>query len=322
MMEILHFPARGHCEKNVPLQALPGLLAEKRGFVWVDLERPTPEERAVLSDVFHFHPLAIEDCQAVRHHPKIEEYGDTLFLVVHGVLPDGGEREFRTRVLNIFLGANTLVTYRRERLPALEEMKLHLHNHPDHYPEGPDFLMHTILDGLVDMYLPVLDRFDEEIAAIERRIFKSPSAAILDEIFALRRAVMRLRRISVHQREVLTRLYRLEFKQIEPRCATYMRNVYDHLVRSSDLAEAYRDLLSGALDAYLSSVANRTNQIMKVLTVFTAIFIPLTFLAGVYGMNFRHMPELEWRWAYPATWAIMLTIAGGIYAVFRRRGYF
>jgi magnesium transporter len=114
----------------------------------------------------------------------------------------------------------------------------------------------------------------------------------------------------------------MDFRQIDERCATYMRNVYDHLVRSSDLAEAYRDLLGGALDAYLSAVANRTNQIMKVLTVFTAIFIPLTFLAGVYGMNFRYMPELEWRWGYPAVWGVMLAVALITVALFRRRGYF
>jgi magnesium transporter len=272
--------------------------------------------------VFHFHPLALEDCEAPRHHPKAEEYGDTLFLIIHGVLPESSHREFRTRPLAMFLGAGYLVTYRRDRLPALDEVKIHLRNHPDHYPEGPDFLMHRILDGLVDMYLPVLDLFDAQIAQIEQAIFRRPEPRLLDEIFAMRRAVMRLRRISSHQREILTRLYRMEFRQIDERCATYMRNVYDHLVRSSDLAEAYRDLLGGALEAYLSALANRTNQIMKVLTVFTAIFIPLTFLAGVYGMNFRFMPELEWRWGYPTLWGAMLLVALTTVALFRRRGYF
>lgn len=322
MIEAFHFPARGERARAVPGEQVAQVLAARRGFVWVDLEKPAPAERALLTDVFRFHPLALEDCDAPRHHPKVEEYGETLFLIIHGVLPESSHREFRTRPLAIFLGPGYLVTYRRERLPALDELKAQLHNHPEHYPEGPDFLMYRILDGLVDMYLPVLDLFDTQITQIEQAIFRRPEPRLLDEIFAMRRAVMRLRRISAHQREILTRLYRMEFRQIDERCATYMRNVYDHLVRSSDLAEAYRDLLGGALDAYLSSLANRTNQIMKVLTVFTAIFIPLTFLAGVYGMNFRFMPELGWRWGYPTAWGVMLLVALTTLVLFRRRGYF
>lgn len=322
MIEVFHFPSRGHTCDVMGAEALPGLLSGRNGFVWVDMERPEAAERALLSDVFHFHPLAIEDCEAPRHHPKVEEYGDTLFVIVHGVLPESSHREFRTRELAIFLGRNYLVSYRRDRLPALDEIKSRLRNHPEHYPDAPDFLLHRILEGLVEMYLPVIDLFDRQIAHVEKRIFAAPEPSLLDEIFALRRAVMRLRRISVHQREILTRLSRREFPQISERCAAYMRNVYDHLVRTSDLAEAYRDLLSGALEAYLSAVANRTNQIMKILTVFTAIFIPLTFLVGVYGMNFRHMPELEWRWGYPALWIVMAAVGGATYAFFRRRGYF
>lgn len=322
MIEVFHFPARSQVCNRMAVEDVPRLLSASNGFVWVDLEKPGPEERAVLSDVFHFHPLAIEDCEAPRHHPKIEDYGETLFLIIHGVLPESSHRELRTRELDLFLGRNYLVTYRRDRLPAFDEIKSQLHAHPDHCPDSPDFLLYRILDGLVEMYLPVIDAFDRHIAHIEKRIFEAPEPAILDEIFALRRAVMRLRRISAHQREVLTRLYRREFPLIGERCAAYLRDVYDHLVRTTDLAEAYRDLLNGALDAYLSAVANRTNQIMKILTVFTALFIPLTFVAGVYGMNFRTMPELEWRWGYPVAWGLFLALAGGTYAFFRRRGFF
>ncbi len=322
MIEVFHFPARGRACDRVELEELPRLLAQRGGFVWVDIEKPSPQESAVLRDVFHFHPLAIEDAEAPRHHPKVESYGETLFLIVHGVLPESSHREFRTRELSLFLGPNYLVSHRKDRLPVLDEISEGLRNHPDHFPESPDFLLYRILDGLVDLYLPVLDLFDRHIAQIEQRIFEKPRHDVLDEIFAMRRAVMRLRRASVHQREILTRLSRQEFPHISERCAAYMRNVYDHLVRSSDLAEAYRELLSGALEAYLSAVANRTNEIMKVLTVFTAVFIPLTFLVGVYGMNFRTMPELEWPWGYPLLWGLMILVGVGTYSVFRRRGYF
>ncbi|MGH2627249.1 MAG: magnesium transporter CorA family protein, partial [Anaerolineales bacterium] len=157
VIEALHFPAPGRAAARVPPESLARLLEERRGFVWVDLERPTAEERAILSDVFHLHPMAIEASEAPRHHPKIELYGDTLFLIVHGILPESSHREFRTRVVGLFLGPGFLISYRREKLPALDAIKEHQRNHPDFPLEGPDFLLHRILSGLVEMYLPVLD---------------------------------------------------------------------------------------------------------------------------------------------------------------------
>ena len=319
MIRVLaHHPQHG-LRAEIPPAELPGLLGQEEWKMWVDLERLTKEEAAVLADVFHFHPLAIEDCETPRHHPKIDDYGDYLFLIVHGVTPETSHREFRTRELDLFLARRYLVTYHREKLRSIQAGMDACAKNSNVLASGPDFLMHLILDSLVDRYLPVVDVFAKAIEGIEDRIFHRPGAEQIDEILKVKRAIVRLRRISGHQREILHRLARGEFSQIQPRCAIYLRDVFDHLVRVTDLAEAYRELASGALEGYLSSVSVRLNETMKVLTVFATIFIPLTFIAGVYGMNFHYMPELEWKFGYLFAWGIMIGVGAGLYAYFRRR---
>jgi len=189
---------------------------------------------------------------------------------------------------------------------------------------GPAFLLHQILDRVVDYYSPVLDDFDDRIDRLESGIFASnqPNNEILSQIMDLKRSVLRLRRISVKQMDVLLRMSRGEFSDLIPEeMRPFYRDVYDHLVRVVDLAENYRDLISGSLEAYLSVVSNRLNEIMKVLTIFSAIMLPLTFIAGVYGMNFENMPELHSRYGYYAVWALMIVVAIGMLLFFRRRGW-
>jgi magnesium transporter len=188
---------------------------------------------------------------------------------------------------------------------------------------GPGYLLHQILDQVVDFYSPVLDDFDERIDRLEDDIFRlrRPNNEILSEIMDLKRSVLRLRRISGKQMDILHRMSRGEFSLIPQDMRPFYRDVYDHLVRVVDLADSYRDLISGSLEAYLSVVSNRLNEIMKVLTIFSAIMLPLTFIAGVYGMNFENMPELHSRYGYYAVWAIMVVVAIGMLLFFRRRGW-
>jgi magnesium transporter len=184
-------------------------------------------------------------------------------------------------------------------------------------------LLHQILDQVVDFYSPVLDSFDDRIDRLEDDIFtlKRPNNEILSQIMDLKRSVLRLRRISGKQMDILHRMSRGEFSLITEEMRPFYRDVYDHLVRVVDLAESYRDLISGSLEAYLSVVSNRLNEIMKVLTIFSAIMLPLTFIAGVYGMNFENMPELHSRYGYYATWAIMICVAVAMLLFFKRRGW-
>jgi len=188
---------------------------------------------------------------------------------------------------------------------------------------GSAFLLYQILDQIVDYYSPVLDDFDERIDSLEDKIFTlgSPSNEILEEIMDLKRGVLRLRRISGKQKEVILRMSRGEFPLIEPQILPFYRDIHDHIGRVTDLAENYRDLISGALEAYLSVVSNRMNEIMKVLTIFSAIMLPLTFIAGVYGMNFEYMPELSKKYGYFVVWGIMIFVAVGMLGLFWLRGW-
>ncbi|HJU92627.1 MAG TPA: magnesium/cobalt transporter CorA, partial [Pyrinomonadaceae bacterium] len=214
-------------------------------------------------------------------------------------------------------------TYHHDYFRSIANVKQLLRTTPVACQRGTPFLLHQILDQVVDYYSPVLDDFDDRVDKLEDDIFnlKRPNNKILSEIMELKRSVLRLRRISVKQMDILHRMSRGEFPLIPVDMRPFYRDVYDHLVRVVDLAENYRDLISGSLEAYLSVVSNRLNEIMKVLTIFSAIMLPLTFIAGVYGMNFDNMPELHSRYGYFAVLVIMIMVAIGMLLFFKRRGW-
>lgn len=310
-------------EEGVKVDQLPQLLKDPSVVIWVDMESPTAADERVLLDVFHFHPLTVEDCRENRHYPKIEEFPGYIYFIVHGVRADTSPDRFNTIELDGFLGTNFVITYHHEMFRSIDEVKQLLHTSPVGCQRGPAFLLHQILDRVVDYYSPVLDDFDDRIDRLEAEIFtaKKPNNRILEDIMELKRSVLRLRRISVKQMDVVLRMSRGEFHLIPDDMRPFYRDIHDHLVRVVDLSESYRDLISGSLEAYLSVVSNRLNEIMKVLTIFSAIMLPLTFIAGVYGMNFDNMPELHSRYGYLATWALMIVVALGMLFFFWRRGW-
>jgi len=310
-------------EEGLTVDQLPDLLDEEGLLLWVDMEAPSEADDHVLLDIFHFHPLTVEDCRANRHHPKVEEFPDYIYFIVHAVRTDSSSDRFNTIELDGFLGANYVVTYHHEGFPSIAKVKQAVCASPVTGQRGSAFLLHQIIDGIVDDYLPVMDDFDERINALEDDIFSFGRAnqEILEEILGLKRSVLRLKRISSKQLEVLYRMSHGQFPQISGSVLPFYRDIYDHLVRVSDLAESYRDLISGSLEAYLSVVSNRLNEIMKVLTIFSAVMLPLTFIAGVYGMNFDKLPELHWRYGYVFAWGIMLVVASLMLFFFWRRGW-
>ena len=314
-------PDEGLREGHAPGD-LPGLLERPDRVVWVDLSSPSKEETAILSDVFRFHPLSIEDCTTRRQNPKVEDFKDYLFILTHGVHPDASAREFKTRTLSLFVGRMFLVTFHREKSRSVEHAMESARRNAKMMSEGPDTVLYNILDYQVDQYVPVLENFERKIDEVEDRVFTAPTEEVLGDVLAFKKALMRLRRISGHQRDILMRLVRREFAVIDERAIYGLRDVADHLVRITDLADTYRELVGSALEAHLSIVSNRTNEIMRVLTVIATLFIPLTFIVGVYGMNFDVMPELHWRYGYLAVWILMLGVAFGMYWYFRRRGIF
>jgi len=318
---VAYDPAAG-LREDLPAERLPEILQRKDGVVWVDLSSPTKEESAILTGAFPFHPLALEDCGAQRQNPKVDDYRDHLFILTHGVHPESSMREFRTRQLGLFLGPNYLVSWHKEKSRSIEHALESARKNPRVVSDGPGALLYSILDYQVDLYFPVMENFQKSIDAIEQKIFSRPTSAILQEVFQVKKSLMRLRRISGHQREILLRLSRREFPLIDERSGMAMRDVYDHLVRITDLADSYRELVADALQAHLSIVSNRTNEIMRVLTIITTLFIPLTFIVGVYGMNFPDMPEMRIKHGYAYVWGLMVVVAAGMYLYFRRRGIF
>ena len=322
MITILTWSAEAGLKEDWTAADIKALLERRDLVLWVDFRSPAKDEAALLSSVFAFHHLAIEDCESRRGNPKIEDFRDYLFVLTHGVHPDSSEREFRTRQLSLFVGGHYIVSYHRDRSRSVEHAMEAARHNPRIMAEGSDSILYHLLDYQVDQYLPVLENFEKKIDEVEDRVFHATTSDVLSEVLAFKRALMRLRRISGHQRDVLMRLVRREFPMIDEKSVYGLRDVHDHLVRITDLADTYRELVGGALEAHLSIVSNRTNEIMRVLTVIATLFIPLTFVVGVYGMNFEHMPELGWRYGYLLIWLVMLAVAGGMYLYFRRRGIF
>jgi magnesium transporter len=316
-----------HGNDNVELhhdvELIPQLLADDSLIFWVDFQSPTEADDHVLLDVFKFHPLTVEDCRANRHHPKVEEFPDYLYFIVHAIRKDSSPDRFNTVELDGYLGKNYVVTYHHVEFSSINKVKQTIEVSPVTCQKGAAFILHHVIDNVVDEYLPVMDDFDERINDLEDNIFSlaQPSNAILEEILGLKRSLLRVKRISSKQLEVLYRMSHGQFQLISGPVLPFFRDIFDHLVRVTDLAESYRDLISSSLEAYLSVVSNRLNEIMKVLTIFSAVMLPLTFIAGVYGMNFDNMPELHSRYGYYTVWILMIIVAVGMLYYFYRKGW-
>jgi magnesium transporter len=319
----------GSTQFDLTLEEIGQVRQKSEGLLWVSLEKPTNEEvKQVLTDCFQFHPLAVEDCLSLNYQPpKVDDFSDYLFIIVHALRPncavDQLDKEFATVEFNCFLSQNYLVTvYRAADMPAVQTAWERLKRHYRLLERGVDILCYALLDYMIDEYLPFLDAMDEEIDRLEDEIFAKPQTTLLQRVLVLKHSTITLRRILSPQREVMNRLSRDEFPQIAPEHRIYYRDLYDHLVRLQDLSEGTRDTITGAIEAYLSVTSNRMNEIMKTLAIISTIFLPLSFVAGVYGMNFEYMPILEWQYGYYYIWGIFILMAVGMIWLFRRRGWF
>lgn len=287
--------------------------------IWVDLEAPTPEEADVLSRVFSFHPLAIEDCWHEPQHPKIDDYGDYLFLVVHGVRYDSERGQFDTHEMNVFLGANYLITFHAFHSRSVEAVKGNVRRNPHSMGRSMDFLLHQIVDRLIDNYLPKLEIIEDKIDEVESSVLADPKPEQLTRIFDLRRSVSHLKRIATQEREVLIQISRGDFPQVNEKAQVYFKDVYDHLFRIVEVADNHRDTLSVLVQVYVSMVSNQLNHTMRILTVIATMMLPLTVITGIYGMNFDVMPELRWKFGYPLVILGMMVVSAGMLLYFRRR---
>jgi magnesium transporter len=296
------------------------LNAASNTFLWVDLAAPSLPETLILSDTFGFHPLSVEDARAELHYPKIEAYDGYLYIVLHSMAMHAQTSCFVTHDIDFFLGSTYLVTVHDGDSRSIAEMKENVIRNPKIMGEGPVALFHRLVDAMVDRYRPEVEKFEDRLDALENAVFDDPRPELIREILRAKREVSNLRRIITPERDVVARLARREYVDISTDMSFRFRDVYDHLVRTADDAMTFQDRITGILDAHLTNVSNRLNEVMKVLTVVSTIFMPLTVLSGMWGINVP-LPHFPGSDAAQFWWlaAIMVLIAVLMLAFFRRR---
>jgi magnesium transporter len=324
MMRILHRGGDGTVDTALGAQGIAAALADPRALLWIDFQdEPRQSCEKVLAGTFSFHPLAIEDAIAQSHVPKVDDWDSYLYMVLHAVsFSPGADPLLATRELDIFLGPNYLVTLHDQESDPVDRVWSACLRDERTSARGASRLLYHLVDEVVAGHMPVVDAIDEEVESLEEQILARPSPAILGKVLATKRALMHLRRIVAPQREVLNKLARDEFAVIEKPARVYFRDVYDHLVRLHDITEGMRDLAAGALDTYLSVLNNRMNESMKIFTLITTLFMPLSFLTGFFGMNFFQpaaAPPWTGRAVFWAVCAAMLAVPALMYAWLRRR---
>lgn len=325
MISTLFYTPGKPIRKEIPPQELPKLIRDRRAVLWVNFENEPAENCLPILQSFGFHPLSIDDALQEVHVPKLDDWGDYLYIVLNylDIKPNGNYWETKTEELDIFLGPNYIVTLQDSHIPAITDTLASCDRDLRTVQEGADHLLYRIADHLVSGYMPTVEKIDAAIDQIEDEVFDRPAPHTLEKLFALKRLLQAMRRILLPQREVMNKLARDDYKVIDPRDRIFFRDIYDHLVRLHDLNESLRDLVGGALDTYLSVINNRMNDVMKTLTIITTLFMPITFITGFFGMNFFEPVAglVGWttRQVFTVTVSIMLLFPIGMFIWMRRR---
>ena len=325
MIRTMYYSPGKPIRKDIPPSEFAKLIRDRRSLLWVDFVNEPDESSLPILEGFGFHPLSIEDALQQTHSPKLDDWGNYLYIVMNymNVQENGTLWESEVDELDIFLGPNYIVTHHEFPISAIEETWASCDRDIRNVQDGADHLLYKIMDFLVAGYMPTVERIDSAIDELEDHIFDKPSPRTLERLFALKRVLLSMRRILLPQREVLNKLARDDYRVIDPKDRIFFRDIYDHLVRLHDLNENLRDLVGGALDTYLSVVNNRMNEIMKTLTTITVLFMPLTFVTGYFGMNFFEPQGRLTSWTtnpvFYITLAINLFLPLGMYLWMRRR---
>ncbi len=299
---------------------LPALIADPNVIFWVDLCGRDPEHDKLLAEVFKIHPTVLEDMFLDAPQPKVEDFDDYLYIVVHGLDRNAEQPDdLETIELDLVLGERFILTHHPTKLRSTDTVEGEIRRSARLFARGPSFVAHAILDHLSDHYKPLMEKFDEEIEALETRVLHDASPAVIGEVFAVKRSLAKIRRVASHQRDVVQRLARGEFALIAEAALPFYRDIADNFVRVTDLADGDRELLGSILDMHMSVQGQKLNEIMKVLTLMSTIMLPMTFIAGIYGMNFDVMPELRWKHGYFIALGVMAGVAGGLVVWFKRR---
>ena len=297
----------GSVKMDLSRSQLKKALDDKNGVLWLDVMNEAQDEtRALFSEVFQFHPLAIDDALVQVHVPKIDDWGDYVYLTLHS-MTFNQERDdlLETQELDIFLGPHYLVTYRDQVCDCVDQVWAHCQRDERTAQRGAANLLYQVMEAMANSYMLIIDRLDDTLEKIEHEIFGDPKSTVLEFLFTTKRSLLTLRRILTPQREVVNKLARGDFGVVTPKDRSYFRDVYDHYVRLHDISENMRDLVGGALETYLSVVNNRLNDVMKTLTIITTIFMPISFIAGFFGMNFFPTPKGLADFTSPGTFILV-----------------
>ncbi|HSR88207.1 MAG TPA: magnesium/cobalt transporter CorA [Pontiella sp.] len=320
------------------MQYSPDLLEEKEieniedafGYIeaqptsWINIDGiHKPDIIADIGKRAGLHPLLIEDILHTHQRPKIDDQGSCLYLVVRMLRVHSERQDILSEQISFVLINNTLISFQESPGDVFDDVRERIRKNQGRVRKmGADYLLYSLMDAVVDNYFRVLEQLGERIEAIEAALMEDPYPELLNQIYANKRELLYIRKAVWPLREAIGTLERSESELIQKGTQAYLRDLYDHAIQVIDTIESFRDMLSGVQDLYLSSLGNKTNQVMKVLTIIATIFIPITFVAGIYGMNFNTMPELQWRYGYAAVWAVMLLLVAVMLVYFRRKKWF
>ena len=298
-------------------------ILERPGMTWIDVVGL--HETDMLQDLgarLGLHPLVLEDIVNVHQRPKHEDFQDYIYVVLRMLDLDAERNHLTSEQLSVVLGPGWVLTFQEREGDVFGPVRERLRRGKGRIRKaGPAYLAYALIDAVVDHYFVLLERFGEMIENLEEQLVENPTEDLLHAVHGLKREAILLRRAVWPTREVIGGLERSDSALVPDEVGVFLRDVYDHTIQVVDGVESFRDLLSGLQDLYLSSISNKMNEVMKVLTIAATIFVPLTFVAGIYGMNFEHMPELGWKWSYLIFWIVILGLGGGMLTFFRRRRY-
>ena len=321
----MHYYSQGELQSAWPVERLKEALQDPNGLVWLDFMGEDPLVcEPILLKTFGFHPLAVDDALREAHVPKVDDWETYLYVVLQDIHFHHDSGDIEALELDVFLGTSFIVTHHDLSIPSLERVWNASYRDDRNFKHGADHIMYRLTDELTADYMQVVEEMDEEIELVEDQVFSNPNPTMVQRIFTLKRAALHLRRVMSPLREVMNKLARDDYQVVDAKDQVYFRDVYDHLVRLHDISESLRDLVGGVLDTYLSVINNRMNEVMKTLTLITTLFMPISFVAGFFGMNFFQPVSKElvpWT-SNPAFIISMLVFIGtpiGMYLWMRRR---
>lgn len=299
-------------------ECIPFLNSDK--LVWINIDgHPTQAFLKKFQDFLHLHPLLIEDI-STEQRPKVEDYDGILYIVLRALYYDKERLTIENEQISLILGERYIISFQEREHHISSYIKDRLKNRKNrNHNYGPDYLMYTLIDVVVDNYFIVLEKIAETVDILEEELIASSASSVVRDIHLLKRETIIMRKSIWPLREVISKLHRGDFQQISDNITFYLRDLYDHTIQVVDTIETFRDMISGILDLHLSNIGQKTNEIMKLLAIAATIFAPLTFLTGIWGMNFKNMPELSWKWGYPSSLALMLCIILTMFFYFKRK---